>query len=63
MVGLPWWLSSKESCQVRRLGFDLWVEKIPWIREWKSTPVFLPGKSHGQKSLTDYNPGVAKGQR
>ena len=25
--------------------------KIPWRRKWQPTPVFLPGKSHGQKSL------------
>ena len=30
--------------------------KIPWRREWLATPVFLPGKSHGQTSLTDYSP-------
>ena len=27
------------------------VRKIPWRREWQPTPVFLPGKSHGRKSL------------
>ena len=32
--------------------FDLWVGKIPWRRERLSTPVFLPGESHGQRSLT-----------
>ena len=25
--------------------------EIPWRREWQSTPVFLTGKSHGQRSL------------
>ena len=30
--------------------------KIPWRRNWQPTPVFLSGKSHGQKSLTAYNP-------
>ena len=30
--------------------------KIPWRRKWQPTPVFLPGKSHGQRSLTDYSP-------
>ena len=48
---LSWWLSGKElACQWRRLGFDSWVEKIPWRRKWQPTPVFLPGKSHGQRS-------------
>ena len=28
-----------------------WVGKIPWRRKWQSTPIFLPGKSHGQRSL------------
>ena len=31
--------------------FSLWVGKIPWRRAWQSTPVFLPGESHGQRSL------------
>ena len=30
--------------------------KIPWKRTWQSTPVFLPGESHGQRRLTGYNP-------
>ena len=33
-----------------------WVGKIPWIRKWQPTPVFLPGESYGQKSLADYGP-------
>jgi len=32
-------------------GFDPWVRKIPWRRAWQPTPVFLPGESHGQRSL------------
>ena len=52
-----YWLSSKEStCQCRRCGFDAWVGKIPWRRKWQLTPVFLPGKSHGQRSLAGYSP-------
>ena len=38
------------------LGFDPWVGKIPWSRKWKPTPVFLPGKFHGQRSLVGYSP-------
>ena len=34
-----------------RLGFDPWVRKIPWRRAWQPIPVFLPGESHGQRSL------------
>ena len=45
-------VSGKESaCQCRRCGLDPWVWKIPWRREWQPTPVFLPGKSHGQEEL------------
>ena len=39
----------------RRHLFDTWVGKIPWRRKWQPTPVFLPGKSHGQKSLAGYS--------
>ena len=55
--GLPRWFGGKESsCQCRRHGFDLGVGKIPWKRKWQSTPVFLPGESHGQRSLAGYSP-------
>ena len=37
-------------------SFDPWVGKIPWRREWQPTPVFLPGESHGQRSLVGYSP-------
>ena len=40
----------------KRLGFDPWVRKIPWRRKWQPTPVFLPGKSHRQRSLVGYSP-------
>ena len=33
-----------------------WVRKISWRRKWQSTPVFSPGKSHGQRSLVGYSP-------
>ena len=53
--GFPCGSSGKEPvCQCRRLkkrGFEPWVRKIPWRRAWKSTPVFLPEESHGQRSL------------
>ena len=44
----------------RRLKSNPWVRKIPWRREWQPTPVFLPGKSHGQSGLADSVHGVAK---
>ena len=39
----------------RSRGFDPWVGKISWRRKWQPTP-FLPGKSHGQRSLASYSP-------
>ena len=56
-LGLPWWLRWLSVClQCGRPGFDPWVGKIPWRRKWQSTPVLLPGKSHGQRSLVGYSP-------
>ena len=40
----------------KKQGFDPWVRKIPWRRIQQPTPVFLPGKSHGQRSLAGYSP-------
>ena len=34
----------------------LWVGKIPWRTEWLPTSVFLPGESHGKRSLVGYSP-------
>ena len=39
-----------------RHGFNPLVGKISWRRKWQRTPVFLPGKSHGQRSLLGYSP-------
>ena len=39
-----------------RRGFSPWVGKIPCRRAWQPTPVFLPGESHGLRSLACYNP-------
>ena len=51
--------SSKELAwqfrRPKRYGFNLWVRKIPW-RAWQPIPVFLPGKSHGQRSLAGCSP-------
>ena len=49
-----------KSLQCGRPGFDPWVGKIPWRREWQLTPVFLPEKLHGQKSLVSYSPRGCK---
>ena len=42
--------------QCRRPGFNPWVGKIPWKREWQPAPVFLPEEFHGQRSLAGYSP-------
>ena len=57
-MGFPGGVSGKEpACQCKRCkrcGFDPWVGKIPWRREWQPITVFLPGESHGQRSLVVY---------
>ena len=63
LESLPWYLSSKQfACKAgdafRRCGFG--VRKIPWKRKWQPSPVFLPGKSHGQRSLVGYSPWTHK---
>ena len=53
--GFPRGSDTKESaCQCKRPKFSPWVGKIPWRREWLTTPVFLPGESHGQRGLAGY---------
>ena len=63
-IVLPRWLSGKESaCQCRsrrRHRFHPWVRKISWRRKWQPTPVSLPGKSHGQRSLVGYSLWICK---
>ena len=49
-------VSGKEpACQCRRPRFYPGVGKISWSREWQPTPVFLPGKFHGERSLVGYS--------
>ena len=51
-VGFPGGAVVKNlPANARRHGFDPWVGEILWSRKWQPTPVFLPGKSHGQRSL------------
>ena len=47
---------------IKSHGFHPWVGKIPWRRAWQPTPVFLPGESHGQRSLAGYSPWGPKSQ-
>ena len=61
IVGLPRWLSAKESsCQCGRLGFDPWVGKIPLSGKWQPTSVSLAGKFYGQRDLAGYSPSGHK---
>ena len=54
-IGFPRCLSDKQfTCQCRRSRFD--PCRFYWRKKWQSTPVFLPGESHGQKSLVGCSP-------
>ena len=59
-MDFPGKASGKEpayQCRTyKRLGLSPWVGKIPWRRAWQPTPLFLPGESHGQRSLIGYCP-------
>ena len=59
-------LSGEElSCQCRRYkrwGFSPWIGKLLWRRKWQPTLVFLPEKSHEQRSLASYGPRCRKSQ-
>ena len=56
-MGFPDGAVDKESTyqcrRHKRHRFDPRIKKIPWRRKWQSTAVFLPGTSHGQRSLAD----------
>ena len=58
LLGYIFGPDSKESTyQCKRRGFDPWVRKTSWRMEWKLTLVFLPGESHGWRSLEgSYSP-------
>ena len=49
-----------QRSRYKKHRFSPGVGKIPWRRAWQPTPVFLPGESHGQRSLAGYSPGVHK---
>ena len=63
-MGFPGGTNGKEPvCQCsrhKRHKFDPWVKKIHWRGPWKSTPVFLPEESHGQRNLSSYGPHHCK---
>ena len=59
--GLPRWFSGKESvCQCWRCSFNPCIGMFPWRRKYQITPVFLPWKSQGQRSMAGYSPWGCK---
>ena len=52
--------TEKLLSAMQETGFIPWVRKIPWRRKRQPTPVLLPGKSHGRKSLVSYSPWGCK---
>ena len=57
--GFPGSSVGKESaCKAGDLGWIPGLGRSPWRRKWQPTPVFLPGESHGQKSLVGYSPWI-----
>ena len=58
-MGFPIGSVVKTACSAGDVG-SIPGTKIPWRRTWLPTPVFLPGKFHGQRSLTGNSPGLAK---
>ena len=53
---------SARAGDMRDVGSIPGLGRFPWRREWLPTPVLLPGKSHGQRTLAGYGPWVAKSQ-
>ena len=47
---------SASAGDVKDVGSILGLGRFPWRRAWQPTLVFLPGKSHGQRSLAGYSP-------
>ena len=61
-MGLPWWLmgeefacSAEDCLPVQETEVPSLDREDPWRMKWQSTPVFLPGKLHGQRSLAGYS--------
>ena len=75
-LNMPLWLRGSKNIDyyptslvaqtVKHLStmWETWVQslgqEVPWRRKWQSTPVLLPGKSHGQRSLVGYSPWGCK---
>ena len=54
-LGFPNGTSGKGTASQCRRHKHLWGGRIPWRKKWQSTPVFLPGKSHGLRSQAGYS--------
>ena len=52
---IPTLVIKNPSANAGNIRNNPWVEKIPWRRAWQPSPVFLPGESHGQRSLAGYS--------
>ena len=60
-LGFPDGSDGKEAAgNTGDVGYEPWVGKIPWRREWLPTPVFLPGGFPGERSLVGYSPWNCK---
>ena len=55
-INLKVWEFTCQCKRHKKLRFNPWVRKIPWRRAWQPIPVFLPGKSHGHRSLVSCAP-------
>ena len=55
-------IAGRNINNLRRPGFDPWIGKIPWRKEWLPTPVCWPGEFHGQRSLADTVHEITKSQ-
>ena len=59
--GLPRWLRGNEpACSAGDVGSSPGSGRFPWRRKWQLTPIFLPGESHGQRSLAGYSPWTCR---
>ena len=47
---------ARQCRRHKRCRFDPWVGKVPWMRVWQPTPIFLPGESDGRRILVGYGP-------
>ena len=56
--------ASGEEHPPKQKTWEMWVPSLgweePWRKPWQPTPVFLPGKSHGHRSLVGYHLGLQR---